>query len=63
MTTKNNSLMAYVTLEDDTGSMELLAFSRVLEESGNYLQVNRPSWSTAASPSGMKKRPSSCATG
>ena len=41
-TTKNNSLMAYVTLEDDTGSMELLAFSRVLEESGNYLQVNLP---------------------
>lgn len=34
--------MAYVTLEDDTGSMELLAFSRVLEESGNYLQVNLP---------------------
>ncbi|MGM9577950.1 MAG: DNA polymerase III subunit alpha [Evtepia sp.] len=41
-TTKNNSLMAYVTLEDDTGSMELLAFSRVLEESGSYLQANTP---------------------
>jgi DNA polymerase-3 subunit alpha len=40
--TKNNSLMAYVTLEDDTGSMELLAFSRVLEESGGYLAVNQP---------------------
>ncbi|MBP3318693.1 MAG: DNA polymerase III subunit alpha, partial [Ruminiclostridium sp.] len=41
-TTKNNSLMAYVTIEDDTGSVELLAFSRVLEESGAYLQVNTP---------------------
>ena len=41
-TTKNNSLMAYVTLEDDTGSLELLVFSRVLEESGSYLQVNLP---------------------
>ena len=41
-TTKNNSLMAHVTLEDDTGSLELLVFSRVLEESGSYLQVNLP---------------------
>ena len=41
-TTKNNSLMAYVTLEDDTGSLELLAFARVLEESGRYLQANMP---------------------
>lgn len=37
-TTKNNSLMAYVTLEDDTGSMELLVFSRTLGESGSFLQ-------------------------
>lgn len=29
-TTKNNSLMAYVMVEDDTASMELLCFSRVL---------------------------------
>ena len=41
-TTRNNSLMSYVTLEDDTGSVELLAFSRVLEESGSYLQANVP---------------------
>lgn len=41
-TTKNNSLMAYVTLEDDTGSMELLAFSRVLGESGSYIKENIP---------------------
>lgn len=41
-TTKNNTLMAYVTLEDDTGSMELLAFSRVLGESGSYIKENIP---------------------
>ena len=37
-TTKNNSLMAYVTLEDDTGSMELLCFARCLENYGSYLR-------------------------
>lgn len=41
-TTKNDSLMAYITLEDDTGSMELLAFSRVLESSGSYLKAGIP---------------------
>ncbi|MGE4277034.1 MAG: OB-fold nucleic acid binding domain-containing protein, partial [Lawsonibacter sp.] len=39
-TTRNNTLMAYVNLEDDTGSMELLCFSRVLEESGGYIREN-----------------------
>jgi len=38
-TTKNNSLMAYVILEDDTSTIELLAFSRTLEASGPYLKV------------------------
>ncbi len=41
-TTKNNTLMAYVTLEDDTGAMELLVFSRTLNEAGGYLKVNLP---------------------
>ena len=41
-TTKNNSLMSYITLEDETGSMELLAFARVLNESGSYVQENMP---------------------
>ncbi len=36
-TTKNNSLMAYVTLEDSTGAMEMLCFSKVLSASGSYL--------------------------
>ena len=39
-TTRNNTLMAYVTLEDDTAAMELLCFSRVLEESGSYIREN-----------------------
>ena len=39
-TTKNNTLMSYVTLEDDTGSMELLAFQRALDQGGGYLQEN-----------------------
>lgn len=39
-TTRNQSMMAYVTLEDDTGSMELLAFSNVLGQYGSYLHEN-----------------------
>ena len=39
-TTRNNSMMAYVTLEDDTGAMEMLAFSNVLSQYGNYLTEN-----------------------
>ena len=36
-TTKNQSMMAYVTLEDDTGSMELLTFSNALGQYGTLL--------------------------
>ena len=39
-TTRNQSMMAYITLEDDTDSMELLAFSNVLSQFGGYLQEN-----------------------
>ena len=39
-TTKNNSLMSYVVLEDDTGSMELVAFQRVIDQGGGYLREN-----------------------
>jgi len=41
-TTRNNSMMAYVTVEDDTASMEMLAFSNVLSQFGNYLTENSP---------------------
>ena len=41
-TTRNNSMMAYVTIEDDTASIEMLAFSNVLSQYGNYLRENEP---------------------
>lgn len=37
-TTKKNTLMAYVVLEDDTGTMEMLCFTRCLENYGSYLK-------------------------
>ncbi len=39
-TTRNNSMMAYVTVEDDTASIEMLAFSNVLTQYGSYLKEN-----------------------
>ncbi len=41
-TTRNNSMMAYVTVEDDTASIEMLAFSNVLSQYGGYLHENSP---------------------
>ena len=41
-TTRNNSMMAYVTVEDDTASIEMLAFSSVLTQYGGYLRENTP---------------------
>ena len=41
-TTRNNSLMAYVMVEDELASMELLCFSRVIDQCGSYMQVNTP---------------------
>ncbi len=41
-TTRNNSMMAYVTIEDDTASMEMLAFSSVLSQYGGYIRENVP---------------------
>ena len=40
MTTKSNTLMAFTTIEDLTGSMELLVFPRVLAECRAALQEN-----------------------
>ena len=39
-TTRNNTIMAYVTLEDDTGDMELLAFSSAVERYSSLLSTN-----------------------
>jgi len=41
-TTRNNSMMAYVTLEDDTAAIEMLAFSNVLNQYGGYLREGSP---------------------
>jgi len=39
-TTRNNSMMAYVTLEDDSGFMELICFQRCLDTGGTYIKDN-----------------------
>ena len=41
-TTRNNSMMAYVTVEDDTAAVEMLAFSKVIDQYGGYLRENAP---------------------
>jgi DNA polymerase-3 subunit alpha len=41
-TTKSNTLMAYIQLEDDTGVMELIAFARALDSGGAYVKDNAP---------------------
>ena len=38
--TKNNSLMSYITLEDDTGAIEVIAFQRVLDQSSMFIKDN-----------------------
>ena len=39
-TTRNGSVMAYVTLEDDTAAVEMLAFSNVLNQYGGLIKEN-----------------------
>ena len=39
-TTRNDSLMAYVTINDGSGSIETLAFKKVIDESGVYMAAN-----------------------
>ena len=39
-TTRNNSMMAYVTMEDDTASIEMLAFASVIGQYGGYIREN-----------------------
>ena len=41
-TTRNNSLMSYITLEDDTGTMEILAFQKALDSGGGYIRNHEP---------------------
>ena len=39
-TSRSNTAFAYVTLEDDTASIEMLVFARGLQQYGGYLQEN-----------------------
>ena len=39
-TTKSNTLMSYIGLEDDTGAMELIAFQRALDTGGRFVKEN-----------------------
>jgi DNA polymerase-3 subunit alpha len=39
-TTKNSSLMCYVQLEDDSGSIELIVFQKALDACGSYIVDN-----------------------
>lgn len=39
-TTRNNSLMCYIQLEDDSGTMEMLAFQKALDSGGGYVADN-----------------------
>ncbi len=39
-TTKSNDMMAFVTLEDTTGSLEVLVFPKILAEFGGIINVN-----------------------
>jgi len=41
-TTRNNSLMSYLEIDDGSGGIELLAFQRIIDESGQYMQANTP---------------------
>lgn len=41
-TTKNNSLMSYINLEDDTGTIEMIAFQKVIDACGELLKANNP---------------------
>jgi DNA polymerase-3 subunit alpha len=40
--TRSGSMMSYITLEDDTAAVEMLAFSNVLDQFGGYLRENSP---------------------
>lgn len=55
--TRNNSLMAYITLEDGTGSMELLAFQRALDTGGVYVRDNMPVYITGKISARDEKEP------
>jgi DNA polymerase-3 subunit alpha len=56
-TTRNNSLMAYVTIEDGTGSMELIAFQRALDSGGVYVRESTAIYVTGRISARDEKEP------
>lgn len=44
ITTKSNQLMAFVTIEDLTGQMEVIVFPNVLEKYGDLIRTELPVW-------------------
>lgn len=44
ITTKSNQLMAFVTVEDLTGQMEVIVFPNVLEKYGDLIKPELPVW-------------------
>jgi len=55
--TRNNTLMAYLGLDDGSGSIELLAFQRAIDDSGGYMQVNTPVLATGRLSARDEKEP------
>ncbi|MDO4286565.1 MAG: DNA polymerase III subunit alpha [Eubacteriales bacterium] len=43
-TTKNNNMMAYVVAEDLTGSVEMVVFSSVMQQAGDWMKEDRAVW-------------------
>lgn len=43
-TTRNNSMMAYVVAEDLTGSVELVVFSSVMQQAGDWMKEDKAVW-------------------
>ncbi len=42
--TKNGSIMAYITLDDGTGAVEILAFQKTLDNGGGYVREGALLW-------------------
>ena len=54
-TTRNNTLMAYVSLEDDTGGWSCWSLPAPWTRAADTSGRTRPSWPAAGSPSGTKE--------
>lgn len=57
-TTRNNTLMAYVSLEDDTGGWSCWSLPAPWTRAADTSGRTRPSWPAAGSPSGTRRSPS-----